>query len=62
MNGALVQRSVQGDEVSGQGGVGVDAAELGDHLHHVAQALRSEEGLQVGRPGQVKLRTGVDHD
>ncbi|CAL5049018.1 unnamed protein product [Urochloa decumbens] len=53
---------VGGDEVGGEGGVGVDAADLGGRQDNVAGLLRGEEGLDVGLAGEVELGVGAGDD
>ncbi|EAZ15576.1 hypothetical protein OsJ_30987 [Oryza sativa Japonica Group] len=51
---------VGSDEVDREGGVGVDAADLGGGEDDVAWELYGEEGLDVGLLGEVEL--GVSED
>lgn len=70
-DGAAAQRGVDdvgldlevgGDEVGGEGGVGVDAADLGGGEDDVARVLGGEEGLDVGLAGEVELGVGAEDD
>lgn len=49
---------VDGDEVGGEGRVGVDPADLGGGEEDVAGAVEEEEGLDGGLAGEVELRVG----
>lgn len=53
---------VDGDEIRGKVGVGVDAADLGGGEEDVAGAVEEEEGLDVGLAGEVELRVGGDEE
>lgn len=53
---------VNGDEICGESGVSVDAADLGGAEDNVARALSSKEGLDFRLTGKIKLRTRADDE